>query len=402
MIRVIINGANGKMGQVLAGISAKSEGICVVAGADKFPNHIQNSFPVYPRVSDCREKADMLIDFSRPEALKENLSYAINNAMHLVIATTGFSALEKRLIYDASKRIPIFFAANMSLGVNLQMELAKEAAAFLGESYDIEIVEKHHNQKVDAPSGTALAIADYINDVFPDKKDYVCGRHTKTQSRGREIGLHSVRGGTISGEHSVMFIGSDEIIEINHIAQSRQIFAYGAIRAARFIYGKPAGLYSMSDIINESAVTNVYQDGGQAMITIIGIPFSPDLIANVFTDIAEKGIKLDIISQTAPYEGRVNLSFSMPSSDIEKCADILVNYMDSDMKLIKDTELSKLTVEGAGMQRQSGVASKLFKSLSYRDIGIYIITTSETKISFCVDTRRARDAVEAITEAFAL
>lgn len=402
MINVIINGANGKMGQVLAGIIAKTDDIKVAAGVDKFPDYQQNSFPVYLSLESCKESADIIIDFSRPEALPANLSYAIEKHIPMVIATTGFSSEEKQQIYEASKYIPIFFAANMSLGVNLQMELAKSAAAFLGEAYDIEIIEKHHNQKVDSPSGTALAIADFINEAFADKKEYVYGRHSKTEKRAREIGIHAVRGGTVPGEHSVMFIGTDEIIEINHTAQSRHIFAFGAVRAARFIFGRSAGLYNMSDIIAESAVTHIYQDDGQAMATITHMPFSPSLIAQVFDDIAKKNIKIDIISQTSPHNGKVNLSFSMPAADISDCSELLQKYITDDTKISADTKLSKLTIEGPGMQRQSGVAARLFGSLAEKEIGIYIITTSETKISFCVDTAKAKDAVTAVSKAFSL
>ncbi len=402
MINVILSGANGKMGQVIAGVIAKADDIRVAAGVDKLPDSRQNCFPVYYDIEDCRESADMIIDFSRPEALAANLAFAESKGIPIVIATTGFCADEKKAIFGASRNIPVFFSANMSLGVNLQMELAKNAAAFLGEAYDIEIIEKHHNQKVDAPSGTALAIADCINESFTDKKDYVYGRSSKTERRGREIGFHSVRGGTIPGDHSVLFIGTDEVIEINHSAQSRNIFAFGAVRAARFLYGKPAGLYNMSDIIAESAVTHIYQDDGQAMITLSGFPFSPKLIAEVFNDIAEKNVKLDIISQTSPHHDKVSLSFSMPLSDVNVCKDVLKKHIKDDVKIITDTALSKLTVEGAGMQRQSGVASRLFGALAERDIGIYIITTSETKISFCVDSGKARDAVSAVTAAFAL
>lgn len=402
MIHVIINGANGKMGQVLAGVIAKSDDIKVIAGVDKFPDSIKNDFPVYLSLESCKENADMMIDFSRPEALPANLQYAIQRQIPIVIATTGFSPEEKKHIYEAARSIPVFFAANMSLGVNLQMELAKNAAAFLGEAYDIEIIEKHHNQKVDAPSGTALAIADFINEAFTDPKEYVYGRHSKTERRGREIGIHAVRGGTIPGEHSVLFIGTDEIIEINHSAQSRQIFAFGAVRAARFLYGKPAGLYNMSDVISESAVTHIYEDDGQAMITLTDMAFSPSIIAQVFDDIAKKNIKIDIISQTSPHDGKVSLSFSMPISDINDCSELLNKYIAGGTKIITDTKLSKLTIEGAGMQRQSGVASRLFGSLAEKEIGIYIITTSETKISFCVDTSKAKDAVSAVSKAFSL
>lgn len=290
----------------------------------------------------------------------------------------------------------------MSLGVNLQMELAKSAATVLGEAYDIEIVEKHHNQKVDSPSGTALALADSINEAFADPKTYMFGRDTKTQKRGREIGFHSIRGGTITGEHTVMFIGMDEILEITHIAQSRQILAFGALRAARFMAGKPAGLYNMTDLFNQNAITHIYQDDGQAMITMADMPFSPSAIADIFAEIAGKNIKVDIISQTSPHDGKVSLSFSLPHSDVAECVKSLKKHAYGATKIITDESLTKLTVEGAGMQRQSGVASKLFGALAEKDIGIYIITTSETKISFCVDSKKAKDAVSVVSEAFSL
>ena len=401
MTKVIICGANGKMGQVLKNAAEKSDNICIVAGVDKFPNGIQNGFPLYENIYDCKEQADVIIDFSRPDALDANLDYAKQQGLCIVIATTGFNAQEKAKINDAADHIPVFFSANMSLGVNLQMQLSKKAAAFLGEAYDIEIVEKHHNQKVDAPSGTALAIADCIDEMFGEPKEYLCGRCTTTQKRGREIGLHAIRGGTIAGEHSVMFIGTDEIIEINHVAQSKQIFAYGALRAAEFICNKAAGLYDMNDIISQSAVSNVYEHDGQAMVTLNDIAFSPSAIAKIFDGVAAQGIKLDIISQTAPHNGTVSLSFSMPCADINECVNIIKTQELADSMIVNDA-LSKLTVEGAGMQRQSGVAADLFNALSKENIGIYIISTSETEISFCVDAKKAKDAVRAIQETFSL
>lgn len=402
MIRVIICGANGRMGQAIAGAVANSEDICVVAGIDKLPDCRKNSFPVYADIFDCRESADVIIDFSRPDALRANLVYAKHHGLPIVIATTGYSALEKELIKEASLMIPVFFSANMSIGVNLQIELARKAASFLGEECDIEIVEKHHNQKVDSPSGTALAIAESINEALICPKPFVLGRNTQSQARGREIGIHSVRGGTIAGDHSVLFICPDEIIEINHYAQSRQIFAHGALRAASFLYGKPAGLYNMDDIITQNAVTNVYKTDSQAVVTLARLPFSPEIIAQIFKDVAEADIKIDIISQTAPHEGRVRLSFSLPESDIEKCASTVKKYAQGETLFIENRNLSKLTVEGAGMQHQSGVAARLFGALAEKNIGISIITTSETAISFCVDANQSGDAIAVVAEAFCL
>lgn len=402
MIKLIICGANGKVGQVLADAAAKTDGMTVIAGVDKFPNACKNDFPVYERIADCPEKADAIIDFSRPEALSANLTYATQSNTPIVIATTGFSEQEKEQICKASKNVPIFFSANMSLGVNLQMELAKKAAEFLGEAYDIEIIEKHHNQKVDSPSGTALAIAEYINGAFEDKKCFIYGRHSRTEKRGREIGIHGVRGGTITGEHNVMFIGTDEIIEVNHIAQSKYIFAFGSLRAASFLVDQPAGLYNMNDLIAPRAVSSIYQNDNQAVITVNKMPSTPSVIAEMFDDIASNGINLDIISQTAPQNGSVSLSVSMNQSDLQKCNDIIMKHLPDASTLSVNEDLSKLTIEGARMHHQTGVASKLFSALSSQDIDVYIVTTSEAKISFCVDTNQAKGAFGAISDAFTL
>ena len=402
MTRIIICGANGRMGQVVAEFVSKSEDMRVVAGVDKLTDSRKNSFPVYADIFDCREKADVIIDFSRPDALGANLVFAKHHGLPIVIATTGFTDEEKASIKEAAKQVPVFFSANMSVGVNLQIELARRAAAFLGEDCDIEIVERHHNQKVDSPSGTALAIAEGINDALVASKPLVCGRCTRTEKRGREIGIHAVRGGTISGDHSVLFIGTDEIIEINHIAQSRQIFALGAMRAAAFICGKSAGLYNMNDLISQSAVTNIYRVDAQAVVTLARLPFSPATIAQIFADVAAAGIMVDIISQTAPHEGRVRLSFSLPEKDLEDCVRIAEKYACGETQIIESSGLCKLTVEGAGMQHQSGVAAKLFGALAEKNIGISIITTSETVISFCVDGCDANSAISVVAEAFCL
>jgi 4-hydroxy-tetrahydrodipicolinate reductase len=322
--------------------------------------------------------------------------------MALIIATTGFSEEEKAQISETAEHMPVFMSANMSLGVSLQAELSKRAAECLGEAFDIEIIEQHHNQKVDAPSGTALTLAEAINEAFLDPKELLCGRCMRSQKRGREIGIHAVRGGTLAGEHSVLFLGPDEVLEIRHSAQSRQIFAYGALRAAQFMHGKPAGLYTMNDMISQSAITNIYKDDGQAMVTLSGMPASPSAIASVFEDVAAGGIKVDIISQTSPQDGILSLSFSLPREDLESCLRILKKFESGSTRVIATSSLSKLTVEGAGMQRQYGVASKLFGALAAKDIGIDIITTSETKISFCVHAASAAEAVNAVAEAFSL
>lgn len=253
MIRIAINGCNGKMGRVVAEIVATgfSDKAKVVFGIDN-ANNTELSFPVYAGAENIPEdaKADVIIDFSNPSALKGLLDYCLKTNTPAVIATTGLSEEDNDMMRSASENIPLFWSANMSLGICLLKELAKKAASFLGEQYDIEIVEKHHNRKLDAPSGTALAIADAINESQEDKFIYEYDRHSKrAKRRPNEIGIAAVRGGNIVGDHEVIFAGQNEVIEITHKAMSRSLFADGAVKAAFFIMDKQAGFYNMDDLL---------------------------------------------------------------------------------------------------------------------------------------------------------
>ena len=251
MIRVIINGINGKMGKVLSNAVINTENMELVAGFDIYDDG-KNECTVYKKPTDFKNEADVIIDFSHPSLLKDLLSYAIDTKTAVVIATTGLSDDEKALMNDAAGKIAIFHSANMSLGVNLLIDLVKQAANVLYENYDIEIIEKHHNQKIDAPSGTALMIADEIAASLNNGMNYTYDRHSVRKKREKkEIGIHAVRGGTIVGEHEVIFAGKDEIISVNHLAMSKEIFATGSIRAAKFIAGKGKGMYSMKDVITK-------------------------------------------------------------------------------------------------------------------------------------------------------
>lgn len=248
MYNVILVGSGGKMGKFVANGVSKEETLNIVCGVDKFNNG--ESFPVFSTFDEINVKADLIIDFSNPSLLDGMLNFAIKNKIALVIATTGYSEEQIEKIKEASKVIPVFFTFNMSLGVNLICSLAKKAASILGDGFDIEIIEKHHNQKLDAPSGTAIMLANAVNEVFDDKMNYEYDRHSKRQKRAKnEIGIHSVRGGTIVGEHDVIFAGHDEVITVSHSAYSREVFATGAIKAAKFIANKPAGLYDMNSIM---------------------------------------------------------------------------------------------------------------------------------------------------------
>lgn len=248
MLNVLICGIGGKMGGNILDLLKNDEQAAVVCGVDLHtPENC--SVPVYSNFDDVNEKVDAIIDFSSPAVLNEELRFALKNNIPVVLATTGYSTEQLEQIDRAAQEIAIFKTANFSLGVNLMVELVKRAAEVLGENFDIEIVEKHHNRKADAPSGTALMLAESANSAFADKKPYVNGRNGLVGKRGNEIGIHAVRGGTIVGEHEVMFCGDDEIITLSHSARSKRVFAVGAIKAAKWIVGKPSGKYDMKDVL---------------------------------------------------------------------------------------------------------------------------------------------------------
>lgn len=249
MIKTLLVGSGGRMGNFVASTAKKDGELQIVAGVDKFNGG--QDFPVFSSFSEVNKEADVIIDFSNPSLLDDMLEYAIKGKIPVVIATTGYSPEQTEKIKAAANEIPVFFTFNMSIGVNLICSLAKKAAAVLGDGFDIEIVEKHHNQKIDAPSGTAIMLANAVNSEFNDEKIYEYDRHSKRQKRSKnEIGIHSVRGGTIVGEHDVIFAGHDEVITVSHAAYSREVFAVGAVRAAKFIADKKAGLYDMNSIMS--------------------------------------------------------------------------------------------------------------------------------------------------------
>lgn len=251
MTKIIMNGCNGRMGQVITKIVADTKDCEIVCGID-INDSIKNTYPVYKSLSEYDGKADVIIDFSHPSILSSVLEYAKATNTPAIIATTGLTAEQKAEIGETSKSVAMFFSANMSLGVNLLIDLVKKATKVLEENFDIEIVEKHHHNKIDAPSGTALAIADAISDTLTNEAEYTYDRHSVRKKRSKnEIGIHSVRGGSIVGEHSVIFAGQDEVIEIKHQATSREVFAVGAVKAAKFLAGKPAGMYDMNDLISD-------------------------------------------------------------------------------------------------------------------------------------------------------
>jgi 4-hydroxy-tetrahydrodipicolinate reductase len=248
MTRILLNGALGKMGQAVEACVRERDDVMIAAGVDIAAD--ERTYPVYTCFVDVQEAADVIVDFSNPLVLDDLLSYAVEHHMPAIICTTGFSDEQIAKIKETAASIPIFFSGNMSLGINMLIELAKMAAKVLSSSFDIEIIEKHHNQKLDAPSGTAIMIADAISQELENSR-YVYDRHAYRKKRDHsEIGIHSIRGGNIVGEHEVIFAGHDEVVSLMHRAQSKGVFAAGAVNAAVFIKDKPAGLYDMSDLLN--------------------------------------------------------------------------------------------------------------------------------------------------------
>lgn len=250
MTKIIMNGCNGKMGQVITRLVSEDNECEIVAGFD-VNDSIENTYPVFTNPDEFTGDADVIIDFSHPSALTTVLNYCKKRKLPVILATTGYTDEQKKEFTEASKEIPVFFSANMSLGINLIIALAKKATKLLEGNFDIEIVERHHNQKIDAPSGTALAIADAIDETLSYPAEYVYDRHAVRRKRNpTEIGIHAVRGGTIVGDHEVIFAGTDEVIELKHSAHSKEVFAVGAIKAAKFMSDKPAGMYNMNDLIS--------------------------------------------------------------------------------------------------------------------------------------------------------
>lgn len=246
-MKVIINGYSGTMGQVLTKCVADDEELELVAGVSP-KHHDVDEFNTYSSFADVKEDADVVIDFSNPLALDGILEYCLKTKTPVVLATTGYNDEEMEKIHEAAKQIPVFLSFNMSLGVNILLKLVKEAAKNLA-NFDIEIIEKHHNKKVDSPSGTAVMIANAVKEIR-EQSEFIYGRHGRTGKRQQnEVGIHAVRGGTIVGEHSAIFAGNDEILEINHSARSKNVFAEGAIAAAKYLVNQEPGFYNMDDML---------------------------------------------------------------------------------------------------------------------------------------------------------
>lgn len=250
MTNIIMLGCNGRMGQMITEMAAEEEQVRIVAGVDVVNNR-KNEYPVYADIAQCDVPADVIIDFSSADEFEKRMDYAIDKQIPIVVCSTGMSEVQTKYMDEGAKKVAVLKSANMSLGINLLMKLLKEAAQKLcNEGFDVEIVEQHHKKKLDSPSGTALALADSLNDAMDNQFEYVYDRSQVRQERGKkELGISAVRGGTIVGDHEVIFAGTDEVITFKHTAYSRAIFARGAITAAKYLKGRAAGMYDMADVI---------------------------------------------------------------------------------------------------------------------------------------------------------
>ena len=250
MVKIIMHGCNGHMGQVISGIVEKDPDAEIVAGID-IADQGKNSYPVFTDIDACQVEADAIIDFSSAKATDKLLEYSAARQIPVVLCSTGLSQEQLAKVEETSRKVAVLKSANMSLGINTLLKLVQDAARVLAAAgFDMEIVEKHHRLKLDAPSGTALALADSIKEAMDNQYHYVYDRSQKREKRDdKEIGISAVRGGTIVGEHEIIFAGQDEVIEFKHTAYSKAIFGKGAVEAAKFLAGKPAGRYDMSDVI---------------------------------------------------------------------------------------------------------------------------------------------------------
>jgi 4-hydroxy-tetrahydrodipicolinate reductase len=250
MIRVLLNGCNGKMGKVISEMAKTSPTISIASGIDKNSSNLD--YPCYNSIHECKDTVDVILDFSRPDALEDLCIYSKEKNIPIVFCTTGYTPEQLSKISSLSTEVPVFHSANMSIGVNIINNILKNISNMLYKDFDIEIIEKHHNQKIDAPSGTALLLANTIKNSIEEETILISGRDGLSKREPKEIGIHAVRGGNIIGDHEIIFAGKGECIEIKHTAISREVFAIGALKACEYIYGKEKGLYSMDDVVNMS------------------------------------------------------------------------------------------------------------------------------------------------------
>ena len=380
MIKIAISGAAGRIGRTIyKSLIGSTEFEPVfgvdVGGADDLP------YPVYKSFAASPLDADVVIDFSSPAALDDILAYAAEKKCRLVLATTGYTPEQEKRVEYAANEVPVFRASNMSLG-----------------DYDIEIVETHHNRKLDSPSGTALTLANEINSVRDNSLVYTYGRHeVKHRREANEIGIHAVRGGTVVGKHEIMFLGTGEVITLMHESENKEVFVRGALRAAKFLMDKQSGLYDMTSIIAQNyAVTSVSTEKDVALVTLPRISF--DGFLTLLDTIKRNDINLDMISHHFNADATVAVSFTLGDADVKKAEGLIP----ADIPSSTVRGAAKITTEGAGMQHRSGVAADVLTALSDAGAKVLSITTSETQISCCIDARSLPAAEAAVKKYYGI
>ena len=396
MIRIALSGAGGRMGRTVYKSLIDSKEYQIVFGVDPYPTE-DLPFPVYRSFEGCTLEADVILDFSSPSSLDGILDYAVKTGTRVVLATTGYTPEQLKRIGYASKEVAVFHSANMSLGINLLANLSKEAMKFLGDGYDVEIVETHHNKKLDAPSGTALTLANAINSVREKELEHVYGRRESAKRREKnEIGIHAIRGGTVVGKHDVMFLGTGELVRLSHEAESKEVFVRGALRAINFVMTKQTGLYDMNSILGSFyAVTSVSSEKDVSMLYFPSI--EADRFIAILRGIKDADVNLDMISQNINLDGTLAVSFTLGDSDLAVAEKIVGDHPHTSV-----VGTAKLTAEGAGMEHTSGVALEVLSILKGLGTNIYAITTSETKISCCIDHSKLVEAESALKKYYGL
>lgn len=391
MIRIALCGAGGRIGRAMYLSLLNNKDFTIVFGVDPtlpadFP------FPVFKSFQDVKGvDADIIFDYSSVKALDDILSYAIAHKTPAILATTGHSEEQMQQIAKAAEEVAIFKTSNMSLGVNLLSNLVKDATKFLGENYDVEIVETHHNKKLDAPSGTAIMLAQSVKEVR-DNLFEVVGRHGNKKRESGEIGIHAVRGGTVIGKHTVSFFGMGESVSLSHEAESKDVFVMGSLKAAQFLVGKSSGLYNMNSLLGDFyAVTTVSGASGITLVSLVKT--TQESFVGLLRDIASTNINLDMISELVNLDGTVSVSFTVGDNDGAKVRALLDNAL-IDYTAMNNT--AKLTIEGAGMEHKSGVALEVMNVLNSIGAKIFAITTSETKISCCINSEKLKSAITAL------
>ena len=389
MIRIAISGICGRMGQALFDYASASSEFQVVFGVDTYPHPL--SCPVFDSFEGCSLGVDVVVDFSTPSALDSILNYAEETGARVVLATTGYSTEQLDRIGYASENTAIFMSSNMSLGVTMLGQLVKDATRFLGDDYDIEIIETHHRNKIDAPSGTALSLAKEINVVKDNSLSYTFDR-AKGKRGGNEIGFHSIRGGAVSGKHSVMFLGNGENITLSHEAESKDIFICGALRAVEFILTKSSGLYGMKHLItHKMPLSSVTAEEGFSLLLIPNI--SEGDCANLFRDIQRNQLHICDTQQYTNHNGDVHLSLCF--NGVPNCINNLVKNIPYTYK----TDLGKITITNL---ENSGIIYDILSLLKSVGAKVYCFSSAHNSMVFYIDKDRIAQGQYAIKSYFKL